>query len=263
MPALPEGLRPRILGFVERQTDGGEEALSVGDLPVDRTWHTARSGVVALAAVMLLFGTVGFSARGESVAVRAAPPPPPPPGSLAFAPPGTHPIWPVDGLAVQGFGTAMDVARDFAIRALGISDPTVNEPSSVSGPGIGTVTISLPPSGQGLDVVAQRQLDGNWVIIQVGDQSRLEGITMLPGGKPGPVMTIHPPSSATSADVTEVAADGTYQIHLTAKDLRAGVAHLVAGDNPSVLLGAPILTVLILYRDSKKSVVSALGSEFG
>jgi hypothetical protein len=251
---------------MEQPTDGDEEeeSPSVGDVTVSGTWRTARAGVLALGGLMLLFGIVGFWGGGQSVAATVGAPPPPPPVALAFAPPGTHPIWPAAGtVPYPGFRTATDVARDFAARALGISDPTVDEPPSVNGSGIGTVTIALPPGGRALAVLTQRQVGGSWVIIQVGDQSRLEGITMLPGGKPGPVMTIHPPAGATSADVTEVAADGTYAIHLTASDLRAGVAHLVARENLSVLLGAPIHTVLIVYRDSRNSAVDALGGEFG
>jgi hypothetical protein len=194
----------------------------------------------------------------------ATPLPPPPLESLPSSPPGSHPVWPVGANATSpGFSSATDVARDFAVRALGISDPTVTESAVTTADGIGIVTISVPAASRDLEVVAQRRLDGTWIIIQVGDQSHLEGITMLPGGKPGPVMAIHPPAAATSADVSEVAADGTYEIHLTAEDLRAGVAHLVARDNLSVLLGAPIHTVLIVYRDGANRAIDALGGEFG
>ena len=86
---------------------------------------------------------------------------------------------------------------------------------------------------------------------------------MLPGGKPGPVMTIHPPAGATSGEVTAVMADGTYELHLSAEDLRAGVAHLVAPRSLPVLAGAPIQTVLIIYRDGRDGVVDAVGGEFG
>ena len=194
----------------------------------------------------------------------AAPLPPPPPESLPSAPPGSHPVWPGGADATRAeYASATDVARDFAVRALGISDPTVNEPPDVSASGIGTVTISLPQRDQALPVRTQCLVDDNWVIIQVGDQRRLEGITLLPDGKPGPIMPIHPPAAATSADVTEMTADGTYEIHLNAEDLRTNIAHLVAPEDLSVLRGAPIHSVLIVYRDRANHAIDALGGEFG
>jgi hypothetical protein len=191
-------------------------------------------------------------------------PPPPPPASVVSAPPGTYPIWPAGGTATPPpYRTATTVARDFALRALGIPNPTVTEPGSVNSAGIGTVTIGLPARHHDLDVQVQRQPDGNWAITQVGDQRHLEGITMLPNGKPGPVMTIHPPAGAVTADVTEVAADGTHDLHLTVQDLQAGIAHLVAGGDPSATASRPIHTILIVYRDSANNVLDALGGEFG
>ncbi|MDQ1491143.1 MAG: hypothetical protein QOJ23_3657 [Actinomycetota bacterium] len=189
---------------------------------------------------------------------------PPPPVSLPSAPPGSHPIWPRGVIGTgPAYPSASSVAADFATEVLGIADPTVNEPLGVSASGIGTVTISVPAGDRALAVLTQRQVDGNWTITQVGDQSRLEGITMLPGGKPGPVMAIHPPPAATAADVTEVTADRTYEIHLTAQDLRAEVAHLVAPESLSVLLGSPIHNVLTVYRDRANRAIDALGGEFG
>jgi len=162
---------------------------------------------------LLLFGTVGFWA-----AASPSPPRPPclrhPAGCPGVRTPGTLPSGRPPARSVPRFSHATDVARDFAARALGISDPTVDEPPSVNGSGIGTVTISpfrRESVGRSRPTSGRRQLGDP----PGGDQSRLEGITMLPGGKPGPVMTIHPPR-CDSADVTEVAADGTYEIHLTA-----------------------------------------------
>jgi hypothetical protein len=75
-------------------------------------------------------------------------------------------------------------------------------------------------------------------------------------------MTIHPPVAAASADLTALAADGPYELHLTAEDLRAGVAHLVASDDPSLSSEAPIHTVLIVYRDHANHAIDALGGQF-
>lgn len=229
-------------------------------------WVGIGGGVLAAIGVGTA-GADGAASRTPPMAVRptgAAPLPPPPLPSLPSAPPGSHPIWP-RGLNGTGpaYSSPSAVAADFATQVLGIADPTVNEPSSVSASGIGTVTISLPTGDGALAVLTQRQVAGNWTITQVGEQSRLEGITMLPGGKPGPIWTIHPPAAATSADLTEVTADRTYEIHLTAQDLRAGVAHLVAPESLSVLLGAPIHNVLIVYRDRANRAIDALGGEFG
>jgi hypothetical protein len=220
-----------------------------------------------------VLAVVGVSSAGADGSISRTPPMgvhpagvaplPPPPLALQSAPPGSYPVWPVGATATSpGFSSAADVARDLAMRALGISDPTVTESAVTTADGIGIVTISLPAASRDLEVVAQRRLDGSWIIIQVGDQSHLEGITMLPGGKPGPIMLIHPPAAAVSADVSEVAADGTHEIHLTAEDLRAGVAHLVARDNLSALLGEPIHTVLIVYRDGANRAIDALGGEY-
>lgn len=230
----------------------------VPDVPAD----SGRRAVRLVVAATLIVGLVvaGFlSTRDSSVAVSMAPPPPPPP-SVAALPPGTHQIWPVGNAGVvQGFRTATDVARDFAVQALDIADPTVTEPPEVSTAGIGSVTIALP-TARLLAVMTQRRVDGNWVLVQVGDQSRLRGITMLPDGKPGPVMEILPPPDATSADVIEVAADGTHRLHLVTDDLRAGVLHLPAVAAPST---APsIYTVLIVYRDQTNRAVDALGGVF-
>lgn len=228
-------------------------------------WLGVAAGVFTVVAVTTA-GADGSVSRTPPLAGRpngAAPLPPPPVDPVAAAP-GTYPIWPV-GPAAAGpaYPTPTDVARDFAVRALGISDPTIHEPANVSADGIETVGIALPTVDRELAVVTQRQVDGNWEIIQVGDQRHLEGITMLPGGKPGPVMTIHPPAAAISGDITEQAADDNHEIHLTAADLRQGLAHLIARENQSVLLGEPIHTVLIIYRDSRNASIDALGDEFG
>jgi hypothetical protein len=223
-------------------------ALPVGSLPAS---FPADLSVTALAGD----GTPLVRSAGGLL-----PPPRPRPASLA-APPGNYPIWPVGGTATSPtLGTATDVVRDFAVRALGISDPNVHEPASVSASGIGTVTIALPTLE--LPVLTQRQVDGNWEIIRVGDQSRMEGITMLPDGKPGPVMTIRPPVGAASADLTALAVDGPYELHLTAEDLRTGVAHLVANNDPSLSSEAPIRTVLIVYRDHTNQAIDAIGGQF-
>jgi hypothetical protein len=188
----------------------------------------------------------------------------PPPGSLLPAPPGTYPVWPVGRTATPpAYRTATDVVRDFATRALGIPNPTVTEPGSVSTAGFGTVTIGLPAGHRDLDVLTQRQVDGNWQVTQVGDQRYLEGITLLPGGKPRPVMTIHPPAGAATADATEVAADGIHDLHLTAEDLQAGVVHLAVGGDPSATARGPIHTILIVYRNSANGAIEAIGDEFG
>jgi hypothetical protein len=76
-------------------------------------------------------------------------------------------------------------------------------------------------------------------------------------------MTIHPPGAATSADLTAVARDGIHHVHLTAKDLRSGVAHLPPSDDLTALKGPPIHSILIVYWDSANRVVDALGGEYG
>ncbi|MCA1847357.1 MAG: hypothetical protein LC792_30070 [Actinobacteria bacterium] len=227
---------------------------------------------------MLIVGLVVagfFGARDSSMAVSTAAPPPP---SAAIPPPapspGTHAIWPAGNADVlQGFQTPTDAARDFAIQALKIADPKVRdfaiqalkiadpkatESPEVSTSGIGSVTITLP-TGQPLALLTQRHIQGNWIIIQVGDQSRLRGITMLPDGKPGPVMTIFPPTHAVSADVTEVAVDGTHRIQVGGDDLKAGVLHL-ADAPPSA--GPWVYSVLIVYRDRSNNALDALGGTF-
>jgi hypothetical protein len=203
------------------------------------------------------------TALAHSDSLRMAPPPPPP-APLVSAPPGTYPIWPAGGTATPPpYRTATAVARDFAVRALGIPNPKVIESGSVNSARIGTVTIGLPTAHHDLDVQVQREADGNWEITQVGDQRHLEGVTMLPNGKPGPVMAIHPPAGAVTADLTEVAADGTHNLHLTVQDFQAGIAHLVAVGDPSATALTPIHSVLIVYRDSTNAVLDALGGEFG
>jgi hypothetical protein len=190
-------------------------------------------------------------------------PPPPLPEPLPVAPPGTYPLWPIDGPAGNPtYRTAKDVVTDFAVRSLGIPNPTVTDPGSASDAGIGTVTIYLPAADRDLAVQVQ-QADGNWVITQVGDQRNLQGITMLPDGKPGPIMTIHPPAAATSADLTHVGAEGTHHLRLTAEELRTGTAHLAPSDHLTVLQGPPIHSILIVYRDNANRVVDASGGEYG
>lgn len=223
-----------------------------------------RRAAPLVVAAMLIVGLVvaGFlGTRDSSVAVSMAAPPPP--ASVAAPPPapppGTHAIWPAGNADVlRGFQTPTDAARDFAVQALKIADPKVTEPPEVSTSGIGSVTITLP-TGQLLALITQRHVDGNWIIIQVGDQSRLRGITMLPDGKPGPVMTIFPPADAVSADVTEVAVDGVHRIQVKGDDLKPGILHL-ADAPPSA--GPWVYSVLIVYRDASNNAVDALGGTF-
>ena len=214
-------------------------------------------------AAALIVGLVvaGFlGTRDSSVAVStAAPPPPPSVASAPAAPPGTHAIWPAGNAdVVQGFQTPTDAARDFAVQALNIADPKVTEPPEVSTSGIGSVTITLP-TGQPLALLTQRHVDGDWIIVQVGDQSRLRGITMLPDGKPGPVMTIFPPTDVVSADVTEVAADGVHRIQVTGDDLKSGILHLAPAPPSPVPW---VYSVLIVYRDQANNAVDALGGVY-
>lgn len=191
-------------------------------------------------------------------------PPPPPPHPLPVAPPGTHPVWPIDGPArYPTYRTVEDVVTDFAIRALGIPSPMVTDPGSASDVGIGIVTVFLPAADRALAVQVQRQADGNWVITQVGNQRNLEGITLLPAGEPEPIMRIHPPAAATSADLTQVGAEGTHHLRLTAEELRTGIAHLAPSGNLTALQGPSIHSILIVYRDHANRVVDASGGEYG
>jgi hypothetical protein len=116
------------------------------------------------------------------------------------------------------------------------------------------VKIHLPAAGNDLAVVTFPRPDGSWGIDLVGDEGKLQGITMRPNGVFGPVMSLLPPDGATTADVTETAADGVHEIHLTKSDLSARVVHLV---------GEPIHTVLVIYRDTSDGVLAALGGEYG
>jgi hypothetical protein len=243
-----------------------ESLFSADEAPqadLDFSADSGRRTVRLVVAATLIVGLVmaGFlGTRDSSVAVSSMAAPPPPPPSVAALPRGTYQIWPAENAGVvQGFRTPTDVAQDFAVQALDIGDPTVMEPADVSTAGIGSVTIALP-TAQPLPVITERRVDGNWVIVQVGDQSRLRGITMLPAGKPGPVMEIFPPLDATSGDVIEVAADGTHRLHLTTDDLKTGVLHFPTVAAPST---APsIYTVLIVYRNKTNQAVDALGGVF-
>lgn len=224
-------------------------------------WLGIGGAILALVGVSVAVANASASRPPSPAAAETAtiPPPPPPLVPPPSSSPASHPIWPAEADGPT-YSSATDLARDFATRALGISDPAVHEPASVRESGIGSVTIALPTLE--LAVLAQRTLNGSWEIIQVGDQTRLEGITMLPDGQPGPVMTIHPPADAATAEVTVRTADGTHELHLTAEDLRAGVAHLTARNNPTIHPTARIHTVLIVYRDRTIRTIDALAGQF-
>jgi hypothetical protein len=67
-------------------------------------------------------------------------------------------------------------------------------------------------------------------------------------------MTLLPPTGATHADVTDVAADGTHLVHLTATELATKTVHLPTN---------PIVTsIIVVYRNSAGAAVGALSAFF-
>jgi hypothetical protein len=180
--------------------------------------------------------------------------PPPPPAVSPPSPPGTYPLWPTDDVAGSARNTPTAIAQDFATRALGVANAAVTVDPSASANGPTVVKIFLPAAGHDLTVLTEPGAAGTWEIIQVGDQSNQRGITMAPNGVFGPVMSLLPPSGAATADVVETAADGTHRIQLSPTDLAARVVHLV---------GNPIHTVVIVYRDPTGAAIDAIGAEFG
>jgi hypothetical protein len=246
---------------VESLFSEDEGALALPDVSADPDRRAVR--LVMAAALIVGLIVAGFlGTRDSSVAVSMAVPPPPPPPSATpppDAPRVEHAIWPAgNAQAVQGFQTPTDAARDFAVQALNIADPKVTEPPELSTSGIGSVTITLP-TGQPLALLTERHADAGWIIVQVGDQSRLRGITMLPDGRPGPVMTVFPPTGVVSADVTEVAVDGLHRIQMTGDDLKSGILHLAPAP-PST--GPWVYSVLIVYRDQGNNALDALGGVY-
>jgi hypothetical protein len=178
-----------------------------------------------------------------------APPPP-----LPSTRPDSHPIWPLDNQ--PGLESAVAAARDFSTRALHTTGNTITPDQSVHANSPTEVTIDLPAVHRNLRVLASPRPDGTWVLLQVGDQARMRGITYRPGGQPtGPVMSILAPDGAVDADVTERVGDGLHHIHLSHSDLQSGVVHL-AGDSGT------IFDVLIVYHDQGGTAIDALGEQF-
>ena len=181
-------------------------------------------------------------------------PPPPPNLPTGPSPDGPHAIWPAPGTTAPRPASSADLARAFAIDVLGIAQPTVSAtPTSPDGP-TAAISILLPATGTELTGMAQLQADGAWAFMQLGDQSQLRGITYLPDGHPGPVMTLIPPPGATQADVTDVAADGTHLIHLTAAELDTKTLHLPTS--------AIVTSIIVVYRNTAGAPVGALASSF-
>jgi hypothetical protein len=137
---------------------------------------------------------------------------------------------------------------------LGIAQPTVSAtPTSPDWP-IASISILLPATGTELTGIADLQADHTWALMQLGDQSQLPGITYLPDGHPGPVMTFRPPSGATQADVTDVAADGTHLIHVTAAELATKTLHLPTN--------AIVTSIIVVFRNAAGAPVGALAAAF-
>lgn len=166
---------------------------------------------------------------------------------------GPQVVWPIPGTHIIGLSSPTAVAAAFATQALGIQHPSVSANSAAAAGGITSVTIVLPATGKDLNAIAEHQANGTWALLQVGDQSLMRGVTVLPAGQPGAVMSLLPPRDAAQADITEVASDGSHRIHLDSRELATDTAHLE---------GTSIEIVLIVYRDAAGEAVSALGESF-
>jgi hypothetical protein len=176
------------------------------------------------------------------------------PANPPSEPSGLGTLWPLPGTAGAGLNNPIAVAADFATKALGLAHPTVTVRPGGPSDGITTVIIALPPPGKNLQAVAQPLANGTWALIQVGNQDNLRGITLLPNGHPGAVMSLIPPSGATQAEVTEVAADTTHYIHLNAAQLATDTVHLI---------GSSIQSTFIVYKNNAGAVLDAIGGTFG
>ena len=167
---------------------------------------------------------------------------------------GPQAIWPPAGTSPTGLSSAAVLARDFAVQVLGIKNPSVTAaPTSPDGY-IASITIRLPATGKTIKGTAQLQADHTWALIQLGDPSQLRGITMLPNGHLGPVMTLIPPAGAIQADVTDIAADGTHHLHLTAAQLATKTLHLPTN--------AMVDSIIVVYRNTAGAPVGALAGSF-
>ena len=176
---------------------------------------------------------------------------PPAPAGISHGP---QAIWPPAGTSPTGPSSAAILARDFAVQVLGIANPSVTAaPTSPAGY-IASFTIRLPATGRTIKGTAQLQADHTWALIQLGDPSQLRGITMLPNGHLGPVMTLIPPAGATQADVTDIAADGTHHLHLTAAQLATKTLHLPTN--------ATVDSIIVVYRNTAGAPVGALAGSF-
>lgn len=167
---------------------------------------------------------------------------------------GPGQVWPLPGSQNTMLDSPAAVAEDFATQALGIQHPSVAVISENTADPVVAVDIVLPSTGAHLSVLASRSANGSWLLLQVGDQNQLRGITVLPGGHPGAVMALLPPKGSADADITEVASDGTHHIHLDDAQLATKTLHLT---------GTNIQSDLIVYRNRSGAVIDALGGTFG